>query len=150
IFNIIFKYSVFPDKWKISSIRPIHKKGNFAEIENYRPITYINNFAKVFEIMLHNLIYPHVSNYIIPQQHGFVKGRSTITNLFVKTQFMSECLDNRSQVDCIYTDFSKAFDRINHNLLLTKLNDFGFSDCLISMFASYLKDRYQYVYCLGY
>src|SRR5699024_7128261 len=86
IFNLILHHSVFPDAWKISSIRPVHKKGNTADITNYRPIVSINIFAKVFEILLHTQIYPHVSTYLIPQQHGFLKGRSTVTNLFLKTQ----------------------------------------------------------------
>ena len=72
------------------------------------------------------------------------------TNLFVKTQYLADRLDRCSQVDCAYADFSKAFDRINHAILLNKLEGFGFSDPLIKLFGSYLSCRSQYVYRKGF
>ncbi|XP_063913256.1 uncharacterized protein LOC135129919 [Zophobas morio] len=79
IFNLILGNSKFPDKWKLSRILPIHKKGSTAEISEYRPIALINNFAK----------------------HGFIKGRSTVTNLMIKTQYISGMFDKHlQQVDC--------------------------------------------------
>lgn len=150
IFNLILKQSIFPKIWKESRIIPVFKSGNRDEVTNYRPITLINNFSKVFEIVLHSQMYSHVANYLAPQQHGFIKGRSTATNLFLKTQFLSECLDKCSQVDCIYMDFSKAFDRLNHRLLLSKMDEFGFSESMITLFASYFSNRYQYVYYNGH
>ena len=71
-------------------------------------------------------------------------------DLFLKTQFVSECVDRQSQMDCLYFDFSKAFDRINHDILLQKIDAFGFSDPLIQLFSSYLDNRYQYVQCYGH
>ncbi|XP_063933353.1 uncharacterized protein LOC135145176 [Zophobas morio] len=147
IFNLILSNSKFPDKWKLSRILPIHKKGSTAEISEYRPIALINNFAKVFEFVMHARIFSHVSQHLSPMQHGFIKGRSTVTNLMIKTQYISEMFDKHLQVDCIYLDFSKAFDRIDHRILLHKLESFGFSDGLLSVFKSYLSNRYQYVFC---
>jgi hypothetical protein len=63
----------------------------------------------------------------------------------VVTQFIADCVDNRSQVDVVYLDFSKAFDKISHAVLLSKLVSFGFSSHLISFFRSYLSNRRQYV-----
>ena len=150
IFNLILKTSTYSQKWKLSRVTPIFKKGSRNDVTKYRPITIIDNFAKVFEILLHSLIYDHVSTLLSCRQHGFVKGRSTVTNLFLMTQFVSECVDRQSQVDCIYFDFSKAFDRMNHEILLQKIDAFGFSDPLIQLFSSYLDNRYQYVQCYGH
>ena len=150
ICNLILKESVFPNSWKLSRIVPIHKTGRRSEIGNYRPITLINNFAKILEIVLYSQTYPHIVSRLTPQQHGFVKGKSTVTNLFIKTQYLADCLDKRSQVDCAYADFSKAFDRINHAMLLNKLEAFGFSNSLIELLGSYLSGRSQYVYYKGY
>ncbi len=150
IFNLILKRSVFPEKWKLSRITPVHKKDSSSDVTNYRPITIINNFAKIFEIALHSRMYRHVFTHLSSAQHGFVKGRSTTTNLLLKTQFIADCLDERGQVDCIYTDYSKAFDCINHTILLHKLHSFGCSIDLVNLFSSYLCGRYQYVYCHGF
>ncbi|XP_045463863.1 uncharacterized protein LOC123673424 [Harmonia axyridis] len=78
-------------------------------------------------------------------KHGFVKGHSTVTNLFNVTQFISEVIERKSQVDILYTDFSKAFDLLDHGILLRKLSQFGLSSALIGLFKSYLSNRQQYV-----
>lgn len=83
-------------------------------------------------------------------QHGFMRGRSTVTNLTCLTQFLCESLDKRCQVDVVYTDFSKAFDRLDHYLLLKKLESFGLSDSLIMVVRSYLCNRLQYVQHRGF
>jgi hypothetical protein len=85
-----------------------------------------------------------------PCQHGFVGGRSTETNLVTISQFLYEALNNHSQVDVVYTDFSKAFDMIDHNLLLNKLESFGFSDDLVLLVKSYLDSRLMCVKLKGF
>ena len=94
----------------------------------------LSNFAKLFESILSNIVYSHVEKYIAIEQHGFVKGRSTLTNLPEFTHFVSESLDNKVQVDVIYTDMSKAFDMVNHCILLHKLRNFGICRNLVLMF----------------
>jgi ribonuclease P/MRP protein subunit RPP40 len=91
-----------------------------------------------------------VRQLITERQHGFISGRSTNTNLACFTQFIADALDKNVQVDCIYTDFSKAFDKINHNVLLNKLDAYGFSQKLLTLFQSYLTDRTQAVVYNGY
>ena len=150
LFNLSIKCCCFPDIWKYSKVCPVYKKGNKNEIINFRPITIICNFGKAFEILLHNSIYPHVKNIISTQQHGFMKGRSTTTNLICATQYISESIDMQVQTDVIYFDFTKAFDRLNHNILITKLSNFGISEQLITFFRSYLTDRLQYVAYNGF
>jgi hypothetical protein len=131
IFNLILNSGKFPSQWKTSRICPVYKKGEKSDINNYRPIAIICNFAKIFELLLHTFFHRHVSRTLSPHQHGFMKGRSVETNLVSLTQFLAEALNENKQVDVIYTDFSKAFDRIDHQLLLHKLDRFGFSDQLI-------------------
>jgi hypothetical protein len=136
IFNSIIKCSAFPVKWKESRITPVYKNGDRCEITNYRPIAIINNFSKIFELVLFNRIYNHVAHMTSFFQHGFQARRSTVTNLLSVTHFLQVNLDARKQIDVIYMDFSKAFDRVDHKLLLTKLDSFGFSDNLIQLIAS--------------
>ncbi|KAH0818649.1 hypothetical protein GEV33_004142 [Tenebrio molitor] len=84
-----------------------------------------------------------------PRQHGFIDRRSTMSNLLTFSQYVSESLDTQQQVDTIYTDFTKAFDQIDHNIIIKKLDMFGFSNKLIAFFESYLSGRQQYVHYHG-
>lgn len=150
IFNLILKTSDFPSKWKVSRVRPVHKAGKRSDISNYRPVAIICNFAKLFEHVLKGQVENFSASRSSPRQHGFVKGRSTITNLVCMTQYIAESIDKRGQVDVIYADISKAFDRLDHQILLRKLHFFGFSNSLVLLFKSYLADRTQYIGCGGY
>lgn len=99
---------------------------------------------------LFSTVYSHVSGAISSDQHGFMKGRSTVSNLVCKAQFLCESLDRGNQVDVIYTDLSKAFDRLDHSILISKLDNFGFSYPLLRLTQSYLQDRHQFVQYRGY
>mgnify|MGYP005983962267 FL=1 len=107
--------------WKTSKIVPVFKSGDKANVTKYRPIATIPNVAKLFECILSSAIYSHVIGNIANEQHGFVKGRSTATNLCEFTQFVSTTLDNNMQVDVIYTDLSKAFDSASVNHLVSEI-----------------------------
>jgi hypothetical protein len=104
----------------------------------------------VFESILYDTLFASVRNTISEFQHGFVSGRSTVTNLCPFTQFVAQCFDARLQVDVVYTDFSKAFDRLDHRILLCKLREFGLSESLLQFFESYLGSRKQFVMCNGF
>ena len=150
LFNMALKTNNFPKSWKFAKVCPVFKNGDSTCVSNYRAIAILSNFAKVFEIVLYNRIYSSVSQQISLSQHGFVSNRSTISNLTVFTQYISDHIDKLGQVDAVYTDFSKAFDKIDHALLLNKLQNFGFGTRLILFFKSYLFDREQYVSYNGY
>ena len=145
LFNLILQKSTMPALWKQTCICPVYKSGDVTEIKNYRPISLLCNFAKIFETILYKHIYSRVSPFINSCQHGFVQKRSTVTNLGCFAQYVSEIIDNRGQVDSIYMDISKAFDQIDHFILLSKLKAYGFSDQLISFFREYLTKREQRV-----
>jgi hypothetical protein len=124
MFNLILKCSVFPERWKESRICPVLKKGDPSLINNCRPISILSNLSKVFEMILYKYIYDFAKQRIDTTQHGFMRGRSTVTNLACFSQFLSNCLDNNSQV-----------------VLIQKLSNFGFSNSLVNLFKSYLVSR---------
>nr|CAH7749762.1 unnamed protein product [Callosobruchus chinensis] len=150
LFNLILNTTVFPDKWKAAKVCPIPKTNNYNLIGEYRAIAILNNFAKVLEVILYNRIYLSTSKHLSIHQHGFMRQRSTLTNLMVFSQNLCDNLDNRGQVDVVYTDFSKAFDKVSHQILLQKLHYLGFNDTYISLLRSYLSERKQYVFYNGY
>lgn len=145
LFNLVLQCSEYPTAWKASRICPVLKKGDPKDVTNYRPISILCNFSKIFESIIYSNIYPFVRCFLSSSQHGFIDKRSTITNLSCFTQYTSEVLDRQGQVDVIYTDFQKAFDQIDHAVLLHKLQYYGFSPALVDLFCSYLTDRQQYV-----
>ena len=145
LFNLIICKATFPDRWKTAKVVPVYKSGDKHNIQNYRPIAIISNFSKLFESILSNVLYRHVSPMISTCQHGFIKGRSTSTNLCEYVQFISNALEARTQVDVIYTDLSKAFDTVKHDVLINKLLSFGICNNLLNLFRSLLLNREQYV-----
>lgn len=150
LINLAIDKSVFPDTWKRARLIPIHKKGDSSLIGNYRPISILSNFAKIFESVIYHQIINNVRPALSTYQHGFLPGRSTVTNLSLITQYIAEHLDMRGQVDVIYTDFSSAFDTVDHGILLKKLSCFGFTHSFITLMASYLTRRTNYVFYNGF
>jgi hypothetical protein len=147
LFNLSLKTSTYPVSWKKSLVSPIHKRGNKSEVENYRPVTLLCNFFKVFETVLHNIILNHTKQFISNIKHGLLPGRSVDTNLSRFVQYVSESFDIKCQINTTYTDLRKVFDTVDHFLLLRKLNGFGLSHPLIKLFYSYLIGRKQTVSC---
>ena len=147
LFNLSLKLSTFPSLWKCAKVTPIFKKGDRLRFENYRPISVLSAPAKVFELIIHRYVYNHCQRFFINQQHGFRPTRSVVSNLLCFTNFVGKSLDSSIQVDVIYTDFEKAFDRVDHSILIKKLFHYGFSNSLVDFFKSYLSDRKQYVSC---
>lgn len=150
IFKLSLNLGVFPSEWKISNITPLHKNGNRSQVENYRPISRVNIAAKIFEFIISKKITPLFGNIISTAQHGFVEGRSTTTNLLIYTEYLTEALENRHQVDTIYADFSKAFDRVPHSVLIQKLQSVGFHGPMLAWLKSYLSNRTQIVKIKNY
>lgn len=145
IFNRSIAERVFPDEWKTACITPIHKAGSLSNVEHYRPISILSCLAKVFEQMVFAYVYPTVQNIITQHQHGFMKRRSTTTNLMAYTSTIINKLEKRQQVDGIYVDFAKAFDRVPHELAVAKLSRMGLPDWFTCWLKSYLTKRTAYV-----
>ncbi|GBM90559.1 putative RNA-directed DNA polymerase from transposon BS [Araneus ventricosus] len=144
--NLPLRTKVFPGAWKQTKIIPVFKKGDAQNCKNYRPIAILSPFSKIFESIIHKKLYNQVKNLISTSQHGLIPKRSTTINLFCLTDKIISSFESGSQLDVIYTDFSKAFDSIDFGILLKKLQGIGFHVNLIAWILSYLCKRSLYVY----
>ena len=120
LFNQSLKSGVFPDVWKTSFVYPVFKSEDRSSVTNYRPISQLSVIPKLLDHIIADILSSKFSSIILEQQHGFVKGRSTVTNLLLFTDFIYKALANSSQVDAVYMDFSKAFDVVNLKRLKLK------------------------------
>lgn len=147
LFNLSLKSGVFPSIWKSSFIKPIFKSGRRTDIENYRGISILSAIPKLFESMVKDRIFFLIKNSISVNQHGFYPGRSTVTNLALFTNFLTLALEGGDDVEVVFSDFSKAFDKIDHVLLVKKLEQLNKCDALpLKWIFSYLTNRTQKVF----
>jgi hypothetical protein len=150
LFNRSFAECTVPSIWKSAFITPVHKKGSKTEVTNYRPISKLCILSKLLEKLVYIQVNEALKNYFSPNQHGFLQHRSTISNLSLLNDYVSFEMSRGSQVDVIYTDYSKAFDRIDHDLLISKLHKMGISGDLLRWFSSYIANRSQAVVINNY
>lgn len=125
-----------PTAWKEANVTPVFKDGNAACVENYRPISLLCILSKVLERCIHNHIYDFISSRINKLQHGFQRQKNCTTQLIQVYHNILEALDKRNEIDIIYLDFTKAFDKVSHPLLLQKLGEFGFLGRLLMWLGS--------------
>ena len=129
---------------------PVPKSGDKRNIVNYRPISIISAIPKVLDSIVAERISDIIFSKIIQEQHGFIKGRSTVTNLLLFSNVISDKLSKFYQLDTIYLDFSKAFDTVSYTKLLLKLKGIGFGGTLLKWLSSPLKGGSQIVNVKGY
>ena len=135
-----------PSEWKISNITPIPKGGQKNEASNYRPISLLSIVSKVLERCIYNQLVNHLSNQLHNLQFRFLKGgKSTTSQLLQVLHKIGEKLDKGVQTDILYLDFTKAFDRADHQLLVKKLRKVGIGGNLLIWFENYLLDCHQQV-----
>jgi len=116
ILNLSLSQCRFPSIWKESFIIPLFKKGNKSDISNYRGIAKLSSIPKLFEKIITCQFQHHCRSIISPCQHGFTRCHSTSTNLLEFTSLITRGFLTHHQTDVIYTDFSKAFDSVNHRI----------------------------------
>ena len=140
LFNACLTESVFPDDWKLANVHPVFKSGDSRLLTNYRPISVLSILAKVFESLVHKQVYSYFSsnNLLSPAQSGFRPGHSTQDLLIKVTEDWKFALDSDEIVGITFIDLRKAFDSIDHTLLLAKLRAYGFDDVSICWFTNYL------------
>ena len=145
-------YGYVPKPYKQQIITPVHKKSSKAQAENYRPISLTSHIIKIFErIVRKHIVFHLVKNTIIcPNQHGFQTGKSCLTQLLPHIQNILQNLQNDMDTDVIYLDYAKAFDKVDHQILLQKLYQYGIRGKLLSWLNSYLSDRSQTVVVNGH
>jgi hypothetical protein len=138
---------IFPSWLKYSQVTPILKKGNKFELSNYRPISLLTSFTKIFEKIIYKRLANHASahNILSKAQNGFRTNRSTDNAIYQLTNNILKALDYKQPVGGIFCDLSKAFDCVDHETLLNKFEYYGFIGTANKLIKSYLEERSQIV-----
>jgi exonuclease III len=146
VINLSLKDGTFPEKLKVSLVKPLFKKGDQLICENYRPVALLPVISKIFERVIHNIIYRFIEKYNIlaDEQFGFRKGRTTNLAIYDLMKTVTECLNKRIPVMSVFMDMSKAFDFVCHKKLLQKLFAYGIRGPAYALIESYLTNRQQY------
>ena len=150
ICNPSISSGVFPERWRQANIIPIFKKGDKKDPSNYRSVSLLPLFGKILERIVYDQLYQHVPPALCSEQHGFIPRRSCITYLAAYLQSAWEAISDGYQTDAIYTDYSAAFQNVNHSLLIHKLkHSYKLEEFALKWFVSYLSDRRQRVIVNG-
>jgi hypothetical protein len=145
LFNKSLDQGVFPSALKTSKVVPIHKGDSIFTVSNYRPISLLPIFSKILEKLMYTRIIDFIKRYNIlyENQFGFQEGMSTEYAINALVNNIVQCLQNKETGYCILLDFAKAFDTVNHQILLKKLNYYGIRGPALKWMTSYLSDRMQ-------
>ena len=147
VFNLSLEKGIVPAEYKEANITPLFKKGSRNKPENYRPVSLTSVVCKLLE----TLIRDHMVEFLVKHklintsQHGFLKARSSLTNLLCFLEEMTKWVDDGSPVDIVYLDFQKAFDKVPHQRLLLKLKAHGIGNDVINWIEKWLTHRRQRV-----
>jgi len=142
-FTQLMSVGAVPQKWKAAIITPVFKKGSAGTVANYRPISLTCVPCKIMERLISSRMLQFFldNNILHPAQHGFLKGRSTCTNLMECMNDWTLSIQYKRLVTVIYIDFSKAFDVVSHDKLLIRLNTYGITGMLLKWLQSFLSNR---------
>ena len=143
IYNNSKNKSTYPKKLKLADVTPIHKKAETTLLKNYRPVSLIPIVSKLFERNMYNQIISYINKFLSPYLFGYRKGHSTEQCLTVMLEVWEKALDGKGKAGAILTDLSKAFDCLNHNLLIAKMSAYGFEKNTLKFIQTYLKERKQ-------
>ena len=138
---------MFPSELKLARVVPILEAGDSSDLTNYRPISVLTFFAKVLEKIVYNKVMDFISenNVLYYHRYGFRKGRSTQQAIIILVDRITKSQDIGDIVIALFIDLKKAFDTIDHRILLRKFNSDGIRSSMLKWFESYLTARTQYV-----
>jgi len=147
LFNKSLKSGEVPQDWKMANVTAVYKKGKKSSPSNYRPVSLTVNLCKIFESIMRDSIIEHLEKHklISGSQHGFVRNRSCLTNLLSFMEEITKYLDSGYPVDILYLDFQKAFDKVPHCRLVSKLAAHGISGDVLKWIENWLRGRKQRV-----
>jgi hypothetical protein len=137
---------------KIAKVTPVHKKDSKIDHHNYRPISLLSVFSKIFEKLIYKRIYSYLDSkkLLYSKQFGFRGNHSTNHAIISLTEHIRKLLDNGEYVCGIFVDLEKAFDTVSHDILCEKIKSYGLRGNINQLLKSYLSDRKQYVSINGY
>lgn len=152
IFNLSLCTGNFPSKLKLARVTPLYKSGDIADMNNYRPISVLPSLSKLFEKIVYAQIYEYLIKYklIHPNQSGFRSKHSCVTALTKIVDHILKEMDQGNYTGVLFLDFKKAFDMVNHTILLSKLKVYKLDDLSLNWFRSYLSERSQKVIINNY
>ena len=150
--NLSFETGIFPDILKIAKVTPVHKKDSKIDHRNYRPISLLSVFSKIFEKCIYKRIYSYLDrkNLLYSKQFGFRGNHSTNHAIISITELIRNLLDKGEYVCGIFVDLEKAFDTVHHDILCEKIKTYGLRGNINQLLKSYLSDRKQYVSINGF
>ena len=145
IFNKCLEDSIFPQSLKLAEITPVYKSGNKDDVNNHRPIAILSPFAKIFENHLYSCLtnFFNKNNVLYNKQFGFRSESSTELAIVDTVDEISQNMDNKLITCGIFLDLAKAFNTVNHDILLTKLEKYGVRGGPLNLIKSYLSSRMQ-------
>ena len=141
LFKSCYKIGKLPDVWKTAKVTALHKKGLKCEAKNYRPISLTCILCKVYEKIIRSHVLKHFEPFVHTSQHGFLDGKSCLSNLLNCFDKIDELLANDTDIDIIYLDFQKAFDTVPHKLLIYKLKMYGITGKTLKVISDFLSER---------
>lgn len=152
IFNLSFRAGVFPDRMKTAKVIPLFKTGDKYSFTNYRPVSLLSQFSKVFEKVFANKLdnFIEKNKLISESQFGFRSNRSTSLALMKITEEITTAIEKNKYTIGVFIDLKKAFDTIDHKILISKLQTYGLRGVVLSWLSSYLDKRQQFVQFSGY
>ena len=145
MYNQSITEGLFPDSWKRAIIIPLKKEGNSEDVNNLRPISLLPTPGKLLEKLIHTRTMKYLENQhiLVDEQGGFQPNHSTILTTSYLTDYIFSAMNNNQITHTVFIDFKKAFDTINHKILLNKLKRLGFHQNAIKWFQNYLTNRTQ-------
>ena len=151
VFNKSLTEGVVPVDWRIANVTAVFKKGDKTSASNYRPISLTSIICRVMESLLRDVIFNHLSRHslIRSSQHGFTPHKSCLTNLLEFMEVITDMLDQGYNVDMVYLDFARAFDKVPHARLMIKIRALGITGNIANWIEAWLRDRKQRVVLNG-